>query len=200
MRKLLLSMGVGTIMAVAAAGHVQAQFPFSIVAGPTFANLRGDDTEGAESKTGFFVAAGTAFQLNETFAVSPYLAYVQKGASNGETNEDFSLDYIEIPVFLSATVPLGESASLGLSAGPQISFNINCDVEGFDCSDEEDFNGTDFGIVGSASIGFPVSDSASLALGGGADFGLKEYRDGVDAKTRTYYLFAALNLALGGGM
>jgi Outer membrane protein beta-barrel domain len=200
MRRMLFSLGVGAIVAVAAVGRAQAQIPLNIVAGPTFSNLRGSDTEGAKNKTGFFVAAGTDFALGETVALSPYVAYVQKGATEEGTDDTFSLDYIEIPIFLGIAFPVGESAALSVAAGPQISFNINCDFAGFDCSDEPDFNSTDFGIVGSASLGFPISESTTLAIGGGADFSLTDYRDDVDAKSRAFYLFAGLNFALGGGM
>jgi hypothetical protein len=199
MRRLLFSMGVGAIVAVAAVGRAQAQMPLNIVAGPTFANVSGDDVpDDNSSKTGFFVAAGTAFSINETFSIDPWVGYVQKGTSFDDG--DFSLDYIEIPVFLSATIPVGESASLGISAGPQIAFNVNCDENGDDCSEDSDFKSTEFGIVGAASIAFPLSDSVGLSLGGAADFGLTDVFDNSDGKTRTYYLFAGLGFALGGGM
>lgn len=200
MRRLLLTMGVSAIVTVAAVGRAQAQMPLNIVAGPTFANASGDDVpDDASSKTGFFVAAGTAFGISETFSIDPWVGYVQKGASLDDG--DFSVDYIEIPVFLTANIPVGESSMLALSAGPQIAFNINCeDPEGSDCSDNSDFKKTEFGIVTGASISFPLSDSVGLALGGAADFGLTDLFDQDNVKTRTYYLFAGLGFGLGGGM
>lgn len=201
MRRVLFSLGVGAIMAVAVVGRAQAQMPFNIVAGPTFVNTTDDNTD---SRTRFFVAAGTSFSLNETFSVDPYVGYMQKGASYPDLSEDDAYDYIEIPVLLSANIPMGESAVLGISAGPQFSFNINCKekyTDGtpeYDCSDYTDFNNTEFGFIGGASIGFPLSDSVGLAVGGGADLSVTEVFDGI--KNRAYYAFASLGFALGGGM
>lgn len=150
MRRLFFSMGVGAIVAVAAVGRAQAQMPLNIVAGPTFANVSGDDVpDDASSKTGFFAAVGTALSISETLSIDPWVGYVQKGSSLDDG--DFSIDYIEIPVFLSASLPMGESAVLGLSAGPQIAFQVNCeDTDGSDCSNNDNFKSTEFGIVGAA--------------------------------------------------
>lgn len=196
MRGSLGSLGIVFALSILLVGPVEAQFPVNIVAGPTFANLSGDDAEGFDSKTGFFVGAGTAIPLNETFFIEPYVAYVQKGAD--DAGAELSLDYIEIPVFLSANIPISESVALFIGAGPQVGFNINCDDDGFDCSDEDDLNKTDFGIVTSAGLGFPLSDTVFIGVGGGADFGLTDVFDSGDAGNRAYYVSASVGMLLGG--
>lgn len=196
MRRIITHAGIAITLSVLLVAPVDAQFPLSITAGPTFATLSGDDTDGFDSKTGFFVAAGTIIPLNETFSIDPHLAYVQKGAD--VSGDELSLDYIEIPVLLTANIPLSESASVGLSAGPQVAFNTGCDDAGFDCSDEDDLNTTDFGILTSAGIGFPLSETVGLAVGGGADFGLTDVFDSGDGSNRAYYIFVNLGFLIGG--
>ena len=196
MRGSLVSLGIALALSSFVAESVEAQFPLNIVAGPTFSNLSGDDAEDFDSKTGFFVAAGTAIPLNETFWIEPYVAYVQKGAD--DAGAELSLDYIEIPVFLNATIPLSESVVFAIGAGPQVGFNLSCDDDGFDCSDADDLNTMDFGILTSAGLGFPLSDTMSLGFGGGADFGLTDVFDSGDASNRAYYVFASLGILVGG--
>lgn len=197
MHRVFSSLGVALALLIVSVGQVEAQFPLNFSVGPTFANLTGDDDEGLESKTGFFIAAGTDIALNETFSLGPNLAYVQKGTSY-EAGGDLSLDYIEIPVFLNATFPAGESGSFGFGVGPQVAFNISCDDDGFDCSDDENLNTTEFGIVAGANVMFPLSDGVGLSLGGGGDFGLSDPIDNQDLKNTVYYLLAGLSITVGG--
>jgi hypothetical protein len=120
------------------ASQARGQIPLTVVAGPAISTISTDEYD-TSSKTGFFVAAGTAVPLGERFAILPFVGYVQKGADfDGGTA---SYDYIEIPVQLGAQFPLGERLSLGLSAGPEVGFNVKCDEDGIDCSKEyDDFN------------------------------------------------------------
>lgn len=153
---------------------------------------------------GFFAGVGTGVSLGEVLSIQPWVVYVQKGAEFSGGGED-TYSYIEIPVFVSLGFPLSESVGLGISAGPQVAFNLTCNesVPGeadFDCKDYDDYDGsTEFGFVASASLLFPVG-SSSLSVGGGVDFGLTDIFTELDGgyKNRVFYLFAGYGLSLGG--
>jgi hypothetical protein len=187
-------------------GLVQAQFPLNFAAGATFANISTDEFE-TSSKTGFFAAVGTSFALGENLSLQPYVGYVQKGASfgtDGDAGED-TYSYIEIPLFLSLGVPLSESLTLGISAGPQVGFLIDCkeSVPGepdFDCKEYDDYDGdVEFGLLGSVGLMFPVG-SSTLAVGAGYDRGLTDIFTDIDGgyKNSVFHLFLNYSLPLGG--
>jgi hypothetical protein len=180
-------------------GPAGAQIPVDIVAGPTIATVSTDAYD-TSSKVGFFVAAGTAFPLSETLFVSPYVGYVQKG-TEFDDGTNGSYDYIEIPVFLGTQIPLNERWALGISAGPQVAFNVSCDEDGYDCSQYEDFKGTEFGIVGGVGLGVPISEAHVLSFGGTYDFGLTDIfssEDDFSYKNRVLYLWVSFGSMIGG--
>lgn len=198
---------VGALAVLSAMGvtRAEAQVEVTLVAGPTFATTSRAD---AESKAGFFVAAGTALPLNETFAVEAYAGYAQKGVKFDavDLTEDLSKNVLEIPVLLSAGFGLNESITLGLRAGPRISFDVSCQVDvvtvagpdSFDCDSDPEYDSTEIGVIGGASIGFPLGESMTMSFGIAGDFGITALRDdGEDEKTRTYLLFAGLGIPLG---
>ena len=192
---------IAAVLSFSLAGHASAQLPLNVYAGPTFATIAGDDVDDDfSSKTGFFVGVGTGIPLTETLAFEPGVAYVQKGTSYLEGGEELetALDYIEIVGLLSAYFPLGESLMLSVGAGPEVAFNIGCDDDGFDCSDSDDLNGTDYGIVAIGNLLFPLSETLGLAVGGGADFGMADVFDSGDASNRAYFIFAGLGFTVGG--
>jgi hypothetical protein len=201
----------GGLMAVAlglllTTGQVQAQLPLDIAAGVTFANVSTDEFD-TSSKTGFFAAVGTAFPLGENLSLQPYVGYVQKGTSfgpDGDDGED-TYSYIEIPVFFAMAFPLSETLNLGISAGPQVGFLIDCKesapgFEDFDCKEYDNYDGdVEFGLLGSVGLQFPVGGS-NLTVGAGYDRGLTDIFTDLDGgyKNSVFYLFVDYGLSLGG--
>jgi len=180
------------------AGPAEAQFPLRILGGPTISNVSTDEYD-TSSKVGFFAAVGTSFALSESVAVSPFLGFVQKGAEFSDETQD-TYSYIEIPVLLGTQIPVGENASISLSAGPQVAFNINCDEEGYDCSEYDNHKSTEFGFVAGAGIGFPLTDPYDLSFGVSFDFGLTDVFDEMDGgyKNRVIYIWGSIGTVLGG--
>lgn len=181
---------------VFASAQAQAQTPIHFVAGPNIGTISSDEFDDAESKVGFFAAVGTSFMLSENVFLSPYVGYVQKGAEFA--GEDASYDYIEIPVLLGTSFPVGESMALSVFGGPQFGFQINCDEAGFDCTEFSNHKGTEFGAILGTGLRFPVSETGALAVSLGADLGLTDLFDELDYKTRTYFLSLQYSTTLGG--
>ena len=184
------------LILVFAPAQAQAQTPIHFVAGPNFGTISSDVFDDAESKIGIFAAVGTSFMLSETVSLSPYVGYVQKGAEFD--GEDASYDYIEIPVLLGTSFPVGESMALNVFGGPQFGFQINCDEGGFDCTEFSNHKGTEFGVILGTGLRFPVSETGAFAVSLGADFGLTDLFDELDYKTRTYFLSLQYSTTLGG--
>jgi opacity protein-like surface antigen len=183
-----------------AAVQAEAQFPLAIAAGPVFAST---SHENASSKTGFFIGAGTSFAINERISIDPFAAFVQKGATFDGGGFDENINVLEIPIFFTANFPVNETVSFSLSAGPQIGFILSCTYEdesdSDDCEDVGDvLKSFEFGIIGGAQVNFPVTDTLLGSVGAGMDYGLTDIFEDYDEKTRTYYLYAALGIPIGG--
>lgn len=175
-----------------------AQQPLHIVGGVNLGNISSDEFSGSSTSVGFFAGVGTSFMLSDQISVSPYVAYVQKGAEFD--SETASYDYIEIPVFLGVAVPVGESGTtFNVFGGPAIGFQINCDEGGFDCTEFDDHKGTEFSVVGGAGLAFPMGESGSLGVSVGADIGLTDLYDTVSYKTRTFWASIGYTFMVGGG-
>ena len=137
-------------------------------AGVNFANVVGDDVEGAESKTGFAGGLFFMYQFNKLFAIQPEAYYIMKGATDeqtlaGETAEvTLSLDYIEIPILFKVLIPIENSPIRpSVFVGPYVGFNSTAKAKleymGQSVEDDiEDIKSTEFGLVFGAGLGFPV--------------------------------------------
>ena len=183
--------------------HAEAQFPLTLVAGPTFTKITGDDApDDVETRTGFLAGVATNIPLSgESVALTPAVVFVQRGWK--ETDTEAKVSYIDIPVFVALNVPVSDAAGLLLSAGPRISFQMSCtrtpeDGESADCPDEDGIKSTDFGVLGDAGFGFSISPTMYLGVGAGYDFGLTEIFDNFAVKNSGVYFYGALTIILGG--
>ncbi len=129
----------------------------NFIAGPVLANISTDDPdfESSDVKVGFFGAVGTSIQAGQSLFVSPYVAYVQKGAKFSDVDATLSYDYIEIPVFLGLRFPVGESVSGSVFAGPQVGFQINVMRTASTASDVDGRKSTEFGVAGGVGLRIP---------------------------------------------
>lgn len=186
------AIGLVFVASFATADMARAQMPLHIAAGPTIGTISSDDFADSDASVGFFAAVGTSFPVGETVAVSPWLGYVQKGAEFGD--ETASYDYIEIPVLIQTWFPVGENMNWMIFAGPQFGFQINCDEDGFDCTEFANHKGTEFG----AMIGTGLQFGGGFSVGVGADVGFTDLFDDLDYKTRTFFLSVGYTAWLGG--
>jgi opacity protein-like surface antigen len=109
-------------LAICAFGFANAQdgdssMRFGIKGGVQFTNFAGDDAEGSEGATGFYVGGLVDFAVAENFHVQPELLYSVEGA------EDSSISYLRIPIMAKYYVMEG----LSLQAGPEVAFKVGAE-------------------------------------------------------------------------
>ena len=113
------------------AGQLDAQLLLGR-AGASIATVGGDDTTGADSRTGLTGGAALVFPLSPTVGLEVGAFYTQKGATAAEPGVDvsFRLDYIELPVMLRMGLPTSTGAiSPHFFVGGVVSFEANCEAE-----------------------------------------------------------------------
>lgn len=160
---------------VCAAGTLQAQkLNLGIKGGINFADLNGDDVDGADGRTGYHFGVTAELGLGDKLSIQPEAIYSAQGVK--DNNFDYNIDYINVPVLAKYYVV----NNFSLQAGPQFGFKVNdknVDAEGFDLS----------GAVG-AEIKFgKIFGQARY------NFGLTDVSDG-DAKNAVFQLSIGINL------
>jgi hypothetical protein len=181
-RRLGLFAVAGLLVAVLAApAAAQSNMSAGIQGGISLANL-GGDLDGLDSRFGFAGGAFVAMDLHEYFRVQLQGQYVQKGAKDSDFDETIKIDYIEIMVPLTLTIPIENSPiEPRLYAGPEFGFNVTCEfTNGFseDCKDIT--KSTDYGIFFGGGADFMVG-SGAIMLDVWYDLGLANVNDDVDA-------------------
>ena len=169
----------------------------------------------AESVTGFSVGARVAIPFGGRFAFVPGVVYVQKGVAftvDADNNSERTVNYLEVPLLVSVGV-LGEDSPVGLSvfAGPTIAFEIGCTddttvlgtASSADCdpATDDDRETTDIGAAVGAVVLYPVSESLSISLSAGVDFGLRKIDttdpDPEDIKNRALFVSVGVGFPIG---
>lgn len=148
MKKILLS--AAAIMAFGFASQAQ-DIKFGAKAGLNIADFGGDaETDG--SRTGFHVGAVAEFKLTEQFSIQPELLYSMQGASvkEGDMDEDYKLDYLNVPIM--AKYYLFEGFSI--QAGPQVGFLMSAKYGDTDVKDY--FKSIDFALNGGVGYELPL--------------------------------------------
>jgi hypothetical protein len=129
----------------------------------TFAKFGGSDAasgSGNESKVGFMGGGFVDIGVGGIVSIRPEVAYVQKGAkaSSGGAEIKFKLDYIEVPVLLTVSVPTGGGiVRPELFAGPAVGFRARCREANAStsasCADlGVETKSTDFGLMFGAGV------------------------------------------------
>lgn len=189
---ILLLMGLTPAMAQVWSG-------VGVHAGGSAALLRGNDVgitdDATDRNYGFTVGLYKSIPIGAGFAVQPELMYTQKGGAlsfdemiDEETMEvdlNFNVDYLEVPVALTYTIPTQSRYLPMLYAGPYVSLatrrNVTFDVEDASLSFEGDefFKRIDYGAVVGADLGFRLVRRLAT-VGVRYDLGLADIaKDGV---------------------
>lgn len=164
---------VTTLLAIAglialAPAHAGAQHAtLGVKGGLNVANLSVDDPSdsdsGFDSQTDFLAGVFAQFTIGSVFAFQPEVLYSQRGAKSRDDDPatKLNLNYIQLPLLLMARLGSRESPIVPtLYAGPQVSFEMRCQVTGesegvslgLDCDDplldgELQTKKTEYGLV-----------------------------------------------------
>ncbi len=203
------SIAVGLVLLTAASAAGQATV--MVRGGVSVATFGGDDSEGTSSRTGVNVGAAVSFGLGSNLGVQIGGAYVQKGADVAADDADagISIDYIEVPVLLQVTIPTEGPIAPRFFAGPAVSFEASCEVDGTlegitvsaDCSDADiETKSIDIGALGGAGLSIATAGDVSVTLDVMYNLGLRSIDDAAspdDVKNRAWSFLAGVALPLG---
>lgn len=140
-----------------------------------------------ENRTGF--AAGIALRTSGAIGIGVEGLYAQRGVSVRE------LDYIDIPAYLRIGIP-SPAFSPFIYAGPQISFEIDCNDDGTECpdADDEDRPKTTYaGIIGAGiKLGNLFTVEARYVYGL-TNLHLDTVTESENYKTRSFLVLAGIS-------
>ncbi len=107
---------------------------FGVRAGMNVANVGGDEDD-AKSKIGFFGGLGVYFNIVNSLSINSGLFCTQKGCKSDdmdmdvegyevEANARFTMNFIELPVYLSYRLPLNLKSSVQVFFGPYFDYGV----------------------------------------------------------------------------
>ena len=188
-----------------APASAQTATQFGVQGGINVANVdfkpAPDETEfnpDFKSKTRGVFGAFVAWDFNPNFGLQIDALYSQKGTKFDQTFEeegetftfgfDGSVDYLEFPILLRATMPASDAVKFRVFTGPAIGFKVSDDVKTTfngqpDNEDNTEFKGQDFswvlgGAVQFGQVFFDVRYSWGMT-------NILKDDDGEEVKTRT---------------
>jgi len=138
-----------------------------VLGGVNFATFTGDIIGNAETKVGFDLGGYVSFGISRNFAIETGALYSQRGAKVSEqgVTVKFKVNYIEVPLLLSARFPGQSAVTPFISAGPAVGIKVGCGVsvsgggatfgsgcQGVEDALDSDLKSTDFGLVGTVGI------------------------------------------------
>ena len=187
--------------------------------GLSLATLGGDDVDEADARIGLAVGGTVTFPLTPTLGLQLGIGYAQKGATESDGDDDFTLalDYFEVPALLRLDVPTAGSIAPRFYIGPTVAFEAACSLDidsggtsvSFDCDDptlqdldvELETKSVDFGAMAGAGLSIGTAGPISFTLDVFYTLGLASIDDsseGADVKNRAWSLLAGIELPIGG--
>jgi hypothetical protein len=164
-RRLALFLAIGS-----SAAHAQTQL--HILAGATFAELRGLGDVDLDRRTGLMGGLSLVIPLGSgTFALQPEALVTSKGAKAPADDGGLRLTYAEVPVLLRVNLVRSGVVQPHLYAGPYAGYRINCRLEGSDTASCDD----------TPEVTTRTVDVGGI-VGGGLTFGLAGLRATVGAR------------------
>lgn len=82
-------------------------------------------TSNKKARTAFHFGVYATFDLGETFALQPELLYSQKGVNFSDSDVEYNLTYLDIPIMFKYKL----SDSFSLEVGPQLGFLMGAEIE-----------------------------------------------------------------------
>lgn len=188
---------------VADAGPARGQgLSLGVEGGATSSDMSvSDGSLDLDRTTGYRVAGVLRFGFAGPVGIQTGVGLAQKGAAVPTTGTglqgdmDFNLSYVEVPLLLTASIPLPSPVSPRLFAGGQVGFESSCDMTtdisgvsgSVDCSSDQlgeaalATNGTTFDLVVGGGVDFSLAGPLTLTLDGRYDLGMSDISDVSDA-------------------
>lgn len=208
---------VATAALLASAGPAHGQgLALGVEGGPTFADFSVSDGQ-AElgSNTGFRVAGVIRYGFGGPLGIQTGVGLSQKGASASDQDVDYDLSYVEVPLLLTATIPMPSPVSPRVYGGGQVGFESTCEISAdtqalsgtFDCTAQElgeaalATRSTSFGLVFGGGLDFDVSGPVAITVDGRYELGLSDINDVADpdpaeVRNRSFSASAGILLSL----
>lgn len=130
---LVMAMGAQAQTGLWDSGKPAQPVTFGVRAGMNVANVGGDDDD-AKSKIGFFGGLGVDFNIVNSLSINSGLFFTQKGCKSDdmedvegyevEANARFTMNFIELPVYLSYRLPLNLKSSVQVFFGPYFDYGV----------------------------------------------------------------------------
>lgn len=222
MRKLLISAGAATLLALAAAPAAHAQsIRFGLKAGGSLSNLSGDLTNQSQYNNRFGFHGGVMLNFglaNDFISIQPEVLYSQKGFKYADQSYtvlgntyrntgSVRYDYLDVPLLVRLKV-----SGVFFEVGPQYSYLMNISTDrtqtyngsvvgnaGSGTSNLDNVNRNELGYVG--GLGFQSSQGFLLGVrynGAFTDFAKDGYSNNEFKNARNSVFQAYVGFLLGG--
>lgn len=131
---LVMAMGAQAQTGLWDSGKPAQPVTFGVRAGMNVATVGGDEDD-AKSKIGFFGGLGVDFNIVNSLSINSGLFFTQKGCKTDDIDMDiegypmdanarFTMNFIELPVYLSYRLPLNLESSLQVFFGPYFDYGV----------------------------------------------------------------------------
>lgn len=154
---------------VSVVGMAQSPFSFHAKAGIGTSRLWGKHSAG-ETRIAYKFSAGAQYVLNTTWALQSALEFVSIGGKDEIANigkAEMNELYLQVPILVSARLPLGKHYHAALSAGPYIACGIGGKTSGEQFNEHSDgrdyrFKVDTFGSMQNGNMGTKRVDAGVM--------------------------------------
>ncbi|MDB5234566.1 MAG: hypothetical protein JWR44_1559 [Hymenobacter sp.] len=160
MKKLVLSLAF--LAGTSVVAMAQDSPRFGIKAGVNYSTFSGDGVENAKYKFGAVGGLAANFGFSESLSLQTELLYSQKGVDLKDSDFNFKLNYIELPIMFRYTLSDGKGPFL--QAGPQVGYLAKVKVSDGDGNsidfDNDSYQKLALGYV--AAVGYQLESGLSI--------------------------------------
>jgi len=144
-----------------------------------------------QSHTGFAVGLGLG-TTGTPFSVGIEGLYAQRGLDSDTPSEDVRFAYVDVPAYLRLAIPTSALAPYAY-AGPQISFEVSCEVGGAACSGDRET----ISYAAVVGAGLRLGNQGALSVEARYIYGLSDLSwntitDSDSYRTRSFMILAGL--------
>lgn len=160
MKRIALTMAL--LIALACAANAQTGMQGNLTgmgfkAGVNFGSFVGSDAGSPNTRTGFTGGGFLTYTIMRQLSIQPELYYTMKGGKrfpNTVDQENWDLNYLEIPLLLKLNFPTEGMVKPNVFAGPQLGFPLSANYNDQDVMDY--VKGTEFSLAFGAGIEYKL--------------------------------------------